>query len=192
MWMALTASIATIATAGAVMSGPTTPKTTPPRQTTPHRQDEVLPGSGSGTLPEVGVEHGMGGTGGSRCDGNIRSEYWCASFATPEACATDDDIKTQCADDCCGIETCDDIQNVYANDNYDYWCSTRATPEACSSNTWVLTRCARDCCGIIEATTAEPGMSPQPVACSQCSTLHPTCCVRRAPCAHPATRTATT
>ena len=163
IWMALTAFIATIATVDAVASGPTTPHRQP-------RQDEVLlaPGSGSGStmLPEVGVEHGMGGTGGSRCDGNIRSEYWCASFATPEACATDDDIKTQCADDCCGIETCDDIQNVYGNYNYDYWCSARATPEACSSSTWVRTRCAHDCCGIIKTTTAAPGISPQPAACS--------------------------
>ena len=163
MWMALTASIASIAMVDAVASGPTTPHRQP-------RQDEVLPGSGSGStstiLPEVGVEHGMGRIGGSRCDGNIRSDYWCASFATPEACATDDNIKIQCADGCCGIETCDDIQNVYGNYNYDYWCSARATPEACSSSTWVRTRCAHDCCGIIKTTTAAPGISPQPAACS--------------------------
>ena len=155
IWLALAASIATIAKVDAVVASGSSTHRQP-------RQDEVLPGSGSGStmLPEVGVEHGMGGMGGSICDGNIRSEYWCASFATPEACATDDDIKIQCADNCCGIETCDDIQNVYGNYNYDYWCVTRATTEACSSNTWVQPRCARDCCGILET-----GVSPQQAAC---------------------------
>ena len=151
IWLALAASIATIATVDAVVSGPST-LSTPDHERQP-RQEEVL--------PDVGVEHGMGGTGGSSCAGNIMSDYWCASVATPEACLTDNDIQTQCADDCCGIETCDDIQNEYDASNYDYWCSTRATPEACSFSTLVRARCARDCCGIVETTTAEPGVSPQ-------------------------------
>ena len=104
IWFALTASIATIAPVDAAASGPSTPHRQP-------RQDEVLPGSGSGStevLPGSGSGstevYGMGGMGGSSCDDNIATDYWCASVATPEECLADSDIRAQCANDCCGIE----------------------------------------------------------------------------------------
>ena len=136
IWFALTASIATIAPVDAVANGPSTPHRQP-------RQDEVLP-PGSTVLPEVGVEHGMGG---SSCDGNIASDYWCASVATPEACLTDSDIRVLCANGCCGIEpgsSCDVVNNIAS----DYWCASVATPEACLTDSDIRAQCANNCCGI--------------------------------------------
>ena len=137
-WIALTATLATLTT--------TVDASTPHRQA---RQDE-----------EVDVEGRFG------CDDNIQDAYWCAR-ATPETCAAaDDEVRTLCANDCCGIEPCAaNVQNWHNGVNWDVWCSTVATPQACTASLWVRRRCDRDCC--------EPGMSPRPIYLSILP--HPPC-----------------
>ena len=100
------------------------------------------------------------------CGENIQEAYWCAR-ATPETCAAaDDEVRTLCAERCCGIEPCAaNAQNWYNGVNWDGWCSTRATPQACTTSLWVRRRCDRDCC--------EPGMSPRPIYLSILP--HPPC-----------------
>ena len=92
----------------------------------------------------------------ANCDDNIQDAYWC-SRASPETCsAADDQVRTLCANDCCGIEPCAaNVQNWHNGVNWDVWCSTVATPQACTASLWVRRRCDRDCC--------EPGMSPRPI-----------------------------